>query len=173
MNTPETTPSGNVHGMPLAAILGRGPAALVEVGGFSPKVDAARCAVIGLRNLDEREKGAVRASGVAAYTMGDIDRRGIAAVVEEALARVAPGDAGLHLSFDIDGVDPAIAPGVGTPVKGGLSYRESHLLMEMVADTSRLVALDLVEVNPILDAHNSTAQLGVELLLSALGKRIL
>jgi arginase len=173
MNTPETTPSGNVHGMPLACILGHGPPELVGIGGFSPKVQPARCAVIGLRNLDEREKIAVRQSGVAAYTMGDIDRRGIAAVVDEALARIAPGDSALHVSFDIDGVDPAVAPGVGTPVKGGLSYRESHLLMEMVAETSRLVALDLVEVNPIFDRHNSSAQLGVELLLSALGKRIL
>jgi arginase len=173
MNTPETTLSGNVHGMPLACVLGTGPAELVRVGGFAPKADPERCAVVGLRNLDEREKDAVRRSGVHAYTMKDIDGRGIAAVVDEALSRICAGGAALHLSFDIDAVDPGVAPGVGTPVKGGLSYRESHLLMEMAADGERLVALDVVEVNPILDAHNATAILGVELILSALGKKIL
>jgi arginase len=173
MNTPETTLTGNVHGMPLASVLGKGPAELVGVGGFSPKLQPERCAVVGLRNLDDREKGIVRASGVHAYTMKDIDRRGMAAVVDEALGLICAGGAALHLSFDIDAVDPAVAPGVGTPVKGGLSYRESHLLMEMAADTERLVALDVVEVNPILDSHNATAVLGVELILSALGKKIL
>jgi len=173
MNTPETTLSGNVHGMPLASILGQGPAELVDIGGFSPKIDPKRCAVIGLRNLDEREKDAVRQSGVHAYTMKDIDRRGIAKVVEEALGTICDGDAALHVSFDMDGVDPGISPGVGTPVRGGLSYREAHLLMEMAADTERLVALDVVEVNPVLDLQNATAILGCELILSALGKEIL
>jgi len=173
MNTPESSPSGNVHGMPLASVLGKGPKELVQVGGFSPKIDPARCAVIGLRNLDDREKDLVRHSGVHAYTMKDIDRRGIAAVMEEALERACAGEALLHVSFDMDGVDPSISPGVGTPVRGGLSYRESHLIMEMVADSRRLVALDLVEVNPILDSKNSTAVLGVEFILSALGKNIL
>lgn len=173
MNTPETTISGNVHGMPLASILGQGPAELVDIGGFSPKIDPKRCAVIGLRNLDEREKDAVRQSGVHAYTMKDIDRRGIAKVVEEALGIICDGDAALHVSFDMDGVDPGISPGVGTPVRGGLSYREAHLLMEMAADTERLVALDVVEVNPVLDLQNATAILGCELILSALGKEIL
>ena len=173
MNTPESTISGNVHGMPLAAVLGNGPAELAQVGGFSPKVDSQRCAVVGLRNLDEREKGLVRRSGVHAYTMKDIDLRGMAAVMKEALDLICADGAALHVSFDMDGVDPSISPGVGTPVRGGLSYRESHLLMEMVADSLRLVALDVVEVNPILDTRNSTAILGVELILSALGKKIL
>jgi arginase len=173
MNTPETSPSGNVHGMPLACVLGKGPRELVGIGGDGPKVDPARVAVVGLRNLDEREKELVRHSGVHAYTMKDIDLRGLAVVVEDALAHVGADGARLHLSFDMDGIDPSISPGVGTPVPGGLSYRESHLLMEMVADTGRLVALDVVEVNPILDTRNSTATLGVELILSALGKKIL
>jgi arginase len=173
MNTPETTISGNVHGMPLASILGQGPAELVDIGGFSPKIDPKRCAVIGLRNLDEREKDAVRQSGVHAYTMKDIDRRGVAKVMEEALDTICDGDAAIHVSFDMDGIDPGISPGVGTPVRGGLSYREAHLLMEMAADTERLVALDVVEVNPVLDLQNATAILGCELILSALGKEIL
>jgi arginase len=173
MNTPESTLSGNVHGMPLSCVLGKGPSELVEIGGFSPKVDPTRCAVIGLRNLDEREKEIVRQSGVHAYTMKDIDRRGMAAIMDEALAIICEGDTSLHLSFDMDGVDPSISPGVGTPVRGGLSYREAHLVMEMVADSQRLVALDMVEVNPILDNQNSTAILGCELILSALGKKIL
>ena len=173
MNTPESTLSGNVHGMPLACVLGRGPSELVEIGGFSPKVDAKRCAVIGLRNLDDRERDIVLQSGVHAFTMKDIDRRGMAAVMEEALAVICDGDAALHVSFDMDGVDPAVSPGVGTPVRGGLSYREAHLVMEMVADSQQLVALDVVEVNPILDHQNSTAILGCELVLSALGKKIL
>jgi arginase len=173
MNTPESTLSGNVHGMPLACVLGKGPAELVAVGGFSPKIECRRCAVIGLRNLDEREKDIVKQSGVHAFTMKDIDRRGMAAIMEEALALICDGDAALHVSFDMDGVDPAVSPGVGTPVRGGLSYREAHLAMEMVADSQRLAALDVVEVNPILDHQNSTAILGCELILSALGKNIL
>ncbi len=173
MNNPDSTLTGNVHGMPLACVLGKGPPELVGVGGFSPKVDPRRCAVVGLRNLDEREKGLVRQSGVRAYTMKDIDLRGMAAVMEEALTILCDDDAALHVSFDMDGVDPSVSPGVGTPVRGGLSYREAHLLMEMVSDTQRLAALDVVEVNPILDTRNSTASLGVELILSALGKKIL
>jgi arginase len=173
MNTPESTISGNVHGMPLACILGTGPSQLVDIGGFSPKIQPERCAVIGLRNLDEREKDLVRHSGVHAFTMKDIDRFGMAAIMEKALGLICDGDAALHLSFDMDGVDPAVSPGVGTPVRGGLSYREAHLVMEMVSDTGRLVALDVVEVNPILDQQNSTAILGCELILSALGQEIL
>jgi arginase len=173
MNTPESSPSGNVHGMPLACVLGKGPPELVNVGGFSPKIDPRHCAVVGLRNLDEREKEIVRQSGVHAYTMKDIDRYGLAAVLEEALEIICHGNAALHVSFDMDGVDPSVSPGVGTPVKGGLSYREAHLVMEMVADTQRMVALDMVEVNPILDHQNSTAILGCELIASALGKKIL
>ena len=173
MNTPESSPSGNVHGMPLACVMGNGPPEILNVGGFSPKVDPGRCAVVGLRNLDEREKEIVRQSGVHAYTMMDIDRRGMAAVMEEALALLVKNNAALHVSFDMDSVDPSISPGVGTPVRGGLSYREAHLVMEMVADTQRLLALDVVEVNPIPDHQNSTAILGCELILSALGKKIL
>jgi arginase len=173
MNTPESSPSGNVHGMPLACVLGKGPPEIVNVGGFSPKVDPGLCAVVGLRNLDDREKEIVRQSGVRAYTMMEIDRRGMAAVIEEALAILTKDDAALHVSLDMDSVDPSVAPGVGTPVRGGLSYREAHLVMEMVAETQRLTALDVVEVNPILDNQNSTAILGCELILSALGKKIL
>jgi len=173
MNTPESTLSGNVHGMPLSCVLGKGPPELVGIGGFSPKIDANRCAVVGLRNLDEREKDIVKQSGVHAYTMKDIDRRGVAGVMEEAIGLICNGNAALHVSFDMDGIDPAVSPGVGTPVRGGLSYREAHLLMEMVADSQRLIALDVVEVNPILDQQNSTAILGCELILSALGKKIL
>ncbi len=134
MNTPETTLSGNVHGMPLAALLGRGPDALARLGGFAPKVDPAHTVLVGVRNLDEREKTAVRESGVHVFTMKDIDRQGIAAVIEQAIALASAGTVGVHVSFDVDVCDPAIAPGVGTPVKGGLNYREAHMVMEMLAD---------------------------------------
>jgi len=173
MNTPESSPSGNVHGMPLAALLGFGPAALVEIGGPGAKVDPRNVAVVGLRAIDEAEKRIVRQSGVHAYTMADIDRRGISAVLEEALRHVLDGTCGVHLSLDVDGLDPEIAPGVGTPVRGGLSYRESHLAMEMVAESRRILGVDVVEVNPILDQHNATAEMGCELVLSAFGKSIL
>jgi arginase len=173
MNTPSSTPSGNVHGMPLAALLGPEPAELSRIGGFSPTVLPQHTALVGVRNLDDREKDLVRASGVHVFTMTDIDRLGVAAVASKALEAVGTGTAGIHVSFDLDACDPAIAPGVGTPVKGGINYREAHLLMEMIADTGRLVALDLVEVNPTLDLRNTTAELGAELALSALGMRIL
>jgi arginase len=173
MNTPSTTTSGNVHGMPLAALLGAEPRGLADIGGFSPKVRPGETVLIGLRNLDEREKVAVRESGVHVFTMKDIDRKGIAAVVEHAVKIAGTGTAGIHVSFDLDACDPTIAPGVGTPVKGGLDYREAHTLMEIVADSGLLTALDLVEVNPTLDVRNQTAQLGVELALSALGMKIL
>jgi arginase len=173
MNTPATSPSGNVHGMPLAALLGAEPSELALIGGWSPKVRPAHTVLIGLRNLDEREKIAVRDSGVHVFTMKDIDRRGIASIVEQAVTLTGQGTAGIHVSFDMDACDPAIAPGVGTPVKGGLNYREAHLVMEMVADSGRLTSLDLVEVNPTLDVRNATAQLGTELALSALGMKIL
>jgi arginase len=173
MNTPETSPSGNVHGMPLAALLGLGPAALAELGGPGAKVRPENVALVGIRSLDDAEKETVRRSGVRAYTMADVDRRGISAVLLEALGHVLGGTAGVHVSVDVDGLDPEIAPGVGTPVRGGLSYRESHLAMEMVAESGKLLGFDLVEVNPILDAHNTTAEVGSELVLSAFGKRIL
>jgi arginase len=173
MNTPDTTTSGNVHGMPLAALLGREPAELAKIGQRFPKVRAARTVIVGLRNLDDAEKQQVLESGVHFFTMKDIDRLGIAAVIEQAIAIATDGTTGLHVSFDLDVCDPAIAPGVGTPVKGGLDYREAHMVMEMVNDSGRLTALDLVEINPILDVRNQTAILGVELALSAMGLRII
>ena len=173
MNTPASTDSGNVHGMPLAALLGPEPSELARIGGFSPKVLPEYTVLIGIRNLDNREKEIVRDSRVHVFTMKDIDRSGIAAVVEQALGIAGKDTAGVHVSFDLDVCDPSIAPGVGTPVKGGLDYREAHMLMEMVADSGLLRALDLVEVNPILDDRNTTAILGVELALSALGQKII
>jgi len=173
MNTPATSPSGNVHGMPLAALLGNEPEELAHIGGFAPKAHPATTVLIGVRNLDEREKTAVRDSNVHVFTMKDIDRHGIASVAERAVALAGAGTAGVHVSFDMDVCDPSIAPGVGTPVKGGLEYREAHLLMEIIADSGWLTALDLVEVNPTLDVRNATAILGVELALSALGMKIL
>jgi len=173
MNTPASSGSGNVHGMPLASLLGPEPAELSRIGGFSPKVAAEHTVLIGIRNLDAREKEIVRASGVHVFTMKDIDRSGIASVVEQALALAGTATAGIHVSFDLDVCDPSIAPGVGTPVKGGLDYREAHMLMEMIADSGLMRGLDLVEVNPILDDRNATAILGAELAMSALGQKII
>src|SRR4051812_26124944 len=173
MNTPGTSSSGNVHGMPLASLLGPEPGELAGIGGCSPKVLPEHTVLIGIRNLDAREKEIVRDSRVRVFTIKDVDRIGIASVVDEALAIAGRGTAGVHVSFDLDVCDPAIAPGVGTPVKGGLDYREAHLLMEMVADSGLLRALDLVEVNPILDDRNMTAILGAELASSALGQKII
>jgi len=173
MNTPATTSSGNVHGMPLAALLGPEPAELSRIGNFAPKVQPAHTVLIGVRNLDDREKVLVRDSHIHVFTMKDIDRQGIASVVEQAVALAGAGTAGIHVSFDMDVCDPMVAPGVGTPVKGGLDYREAHMVMEMVADSGALTSLDLVEVNPTLDIQNTTAQLGTELALSALGMKIL
>jgi arginase len=173
MNTPGTSGSGNVHGMPLASLLGPEPAELSRIGGFSPKVLPQHTVLIGIRNLDEREKELVRGSGVHVFTMKDIDRAGIASVAEQALAIAGTNTGGVHVSFDMDVCDPTIAPGVGTPVKGGLDYREAHMVMEIVADSGLLRALDLVEVNPILDDRNMTAILGVELAASALGQKII
>ena len=173
MNTPASTRSGNVHGMPLAALLGPEPAELSRLAGFSPKIDPEHVVLIGVRNLDDREKQRVRESRIHVFTMKDIDRSGIAAVVEQAIAIASRDTDGLHVSFDLDVCDPTIAPGVGTPVKGGLDYREAHMVMEVLADSGRLLALDLVEVNPTLDVRNSTAELGTELALSALGMKIL
>jgi len=172
MNTPRTSPTGNVHGMPLAISLGVGDAGLVQLLRFSPKVEAARCALVGIRNLDQKEKDNIAGFGIQVFTMKDIDRRGIAAVMEEAIQTASQGSDGMHVSFDLDAVDPGVAPGVGTPVRGGLSYREAHLVMELVHDSGGLCSLDMVEANPILDLRNSTASLGVELILSAVGKSI-
>jgi arginase len=172
MNTPDTTGSGNVHGMPLAALLGHEPIELSAIGG-SPSVLPQHTVLVGVRNIDEREKEAIREAGVHIFTMKDIDRDGIAKVAERALSLASEGTGGIHVSFDLDVCDPAIAPGVGTPVKGGFDYREAHMIMEMLADSRRLVAFDLVEVNPTLDVRNATAEFGTELALSALGKNIL
>jgi arginase len=173
MNTPASTTTGNVHGMPLAALLGPEPAELAAIGGFSPKVDPAHTVLVGVRNLDEREKLRVRESGVHVFTMKDIDRAGVAAVAEQAILLAGQGTAGIHVSFDLDACDPSVAPGVGTPVKGGLDYREAHMVMEVLADSGLLTGLDVVEVNPTLDIQNNTAVLGAELVSSALGMKIL
>jgi arginase len=173
MNTPAITTSGNVHGMPLAALLGPEPAELSQIGRRSPKIRADRTVLIGIRNLDDLEKQKILAAKVHVFTMKDIDRHGIAVVMKRALALAGKGTMGVHVSFDLDVCDPTIAPGVGTPVKGGLDYREAHMVMEMVADSGRLLALDLVEVNPILDTANQTAILAAELASSALGMRII
>ncbi len=173
MNLPETSPSGNVHGMPLAAIVGLGPPELEEIEGFSPKVDPANVTVIGARSIDRRERDNIQRSGIRVITMKELDMRRMNGAMGEALGRATQGTAGFHCSFDLDVVDPQVAPGVGTPVLGGITYRESHLAMEMVADSQSLISLELVEVNPVLDVQNATGLLGVELISSALGKRIL
>ncbi len=173
MNTPESSPSGNVHGMPLACLIGLGPRELTHIAGFAPKVDAANVAIIGLRSVDEIEGENVRAAGVTAFTMRDIDERGLRSVMQEAIARATSGTAAFHLSFDMDAVDPDEAPGVGTPVRGGITYREAHLAMETVCDSGMMVSMEIVEVNPVIDSANRTALLAVELVMSALGKRIL
>lgn len=173
MNTPATTVSGNVHGMPLAALLGEDPRELALIGGYEPKVLPEHTVLVGIRNLDEREKDEVRASGVHVFTMKDIDRQGAASIIEQAIQLAGRGTAGIHVSFDLDVCDPTIAPGVGTPVRGGLNYREAHMAMEILADSRRLLALDLVEVNPVLDVQNTTAVLAAELAASAMGQKIL
>jgi arginase len=173
MNTPASSESGNVHGMPLAALLGQEPAELAMLGGFAPKVRPEHTVLVGIRNLDEGEKRIVRATGVHVFTMKDIDRLGAAAVIEQAVAIVTRHTAGIHVSFDVDVCDPSIAPGVGTPVKGGLDYREAHMVMELLADSKAVLAVDVVEVNPVLDVRNTTATLATELVLSVLGMEIL
>ncbi len=173
MNTPESSPSGNVHGMPLACCVGRGPEALVNLLGFSPKVDPANVALVGIRDVDLLERGMLKGTGVRAFTMRDIDERGMRDVMRDALAVVTNDTAGFHLSLDLDFVDPEFAPGVGTPVRGGATYREAHLAMEMICDSDALLSLEVVEVNPVIDQFNRTAELAVELILSALGKKIL
>ena len=173
MNTPETSPSGNIHGMPLACCIGKGPAELTNILGYAPKVDPANVVLIGVRDVDAIERQCVRESGVTAFTMRDIDERGLREVMDRALAIAGAGTAGIHLSLDMDVVDPDEAPGVGTPVRGGMTYREAHLAMEIVSDCKNLTSMEIVEVNPVLDEVNRTANLGVELVLSALGKRIL
>ena len=173
MNTPESSPSGNVHGMPLAAVMGYGAPELVDLLGFKPKVEPQNIVLVGVRDLDTQERRLVKKSGVRVFTMRDIDERGMRDVMSEALKYAMDDTAGVAVSLDMDFVDPADAPGVGTPVRGGVTYREAHLAMEMIADSEAMVSLEVVEINPILDEHNRTALLGVELVLSALGQKIL
>ena len=173
MNSPASTGSGNVHGMPLAALLGREPEELARFAGDAPAVQAKHTVLVGIRNLDDREKEIVRAAKVHVFTMKEIDRLGIAEVMDRAIALAGRGTGGFHVSYDLDACDPTVAPGVGTPVKGGLSYREAHVVMEMIAESGKMTSLDLVEVNPALDLRNTTAELGTELALSAFGKNIL
>ncbi len=175
-NTPETTPSGNIHGMPQAIAFGRGAKELVEIGGFAegePKVDPQFSCVIGVRSIDRHEKEVLKDIGIRIFTMIDIDRCGIYGVTREAIEIATKGSDGLHVSFDVDGMDPSIAPGVGTPVLGGLSYRETHTMMELIAETKKVVSMEVAEVNPILDVRNATAEVAVKMVASAFGKRIL
>jgi len=174
INTPATSPSGNVHGMPLAAILGLWQDDLSRIYDFSPKVLPENTVIIGVRDIDQAEKENIRTAGITeVYTMRDIDERGMRTVMEEALRTVGRGTAGYHVSLDMDWIDPEDAPGVGTPVRGGATYREAHLAMEIIADHGRMTSLEIVEVNPVIDEHNQTANLAVELAMSAFGKKIL
>jgi len=171
-NTPETSPSGNLHGMPLAALMGLGAPEMVNLGRPGPKLTAADVILIGIRDLDIEERRMLKNSGVGIYTMREIDERGIASVAKEALRQLRHHRR-LHVSLDMDSLDPREAPGVGTPVPGGLTYREAHLLMETIADTGKVSSIDVVEINPILDEHNRTAAIAVELMASLLGESIL
>ncbi len=173
INTPESSPSGNVHGMPLAAAMGYGATELVELQGFKPKVEPQNISLVGIRDLDSQEKKLAKKSGVHVFTMRDIDERGMREVMSDALKYAMDDTDGISVSLDMDFVDPSDAPGVGTPVRGGVTYREAHLAMEMLADTEAMVSLEIVEINPVIDEHNRTALLGVELVLSGLGKKIL
>jgi arginase len=173
INTPDTSPSGNVHGMPLAATMGMGPPELANIFDFSPKVRPENCVLVGVRDIDAVEKANVRRAGIGVFTMRDIDERGMRTVMEEALRMAGRGTAGYHISLDMDWIDPEDAPGVGTPVRGGATYREAHLAMEIIADHGRMLSFEIVEVNPVIDEHNRTADLAVELAQSAFGKKIL
>ncbi len=174
INAPETSPSGNVHGMPLAALLGLGPEPLSRIFDSTPKVASENTVLIGVRTIDAAERENIRRAGMTeVYTMRDIDERGMRAVMEEALRSAGHGTAGYHVSLDMDWIDPEDAPGVGTPVRGGATYREAHLAMEILADHGRMLSFEIVEVNPVIDEHNRTADLAVELACSAFGKKIL
>jgi len=173
MNTPESSPSGNVHGMPLASVMGYGAPELVELLGYKPKVEPRNVVLVGVRELDPKERRLMKDSGVHVFTMRDIDERGMREVMSEALRFASDYTEGIAVSLDMDFVDPSDAPGVGTPVRGGVTYREAHLAMEMIADSETMVSLEVVEINPVIDEHNTTALLGVELVLSGMGKKIL
>jgi arginase len=173
MNTPDSSPTGNVHGMPLASIMGYGPPELVDLAGVKPMVEPRNVALVGIRDLDSKERRFAKESGVHVFTMRDIDERGMREVMAEAIRFAGDDTAGIAVSLDMDFVDPSDAPGVGTPVRGGVTYREAHLALEMIADSRTMVSFELVEINPVIDLHNTTALLGVELVLSGLGKKIL
>src|SRR5258705_7569414 len=173
MNTPESSPSGNVPGMPLAAIMGYGGDELVMLGGFKPKAEPGNIVIVGARDLDAQERKIVKKSGIHVFTMRDIDERGMREVMADALKYAMDDTDGIAVSLDMDFVDPSDAPGVGTPVRGGATYREAQLAMEMIADTGKLVGLDIVETNPVLDERNRTAELAVQLAMSAFGRRII
>jgi arginase len=172
LNTADTSPTGNIHGMPLATSLGFGHPALTELGGYHQKVKPENLVIIGPRDLDRGEKKLISDHGLRVYTMHEIDRLGMAAVMTEAIQYLKERTDGIHLSLDLDGVDPADAPGVGTPVIGGISYRESHLAMEMLAESGLIVSAEFVEINPILDERNKTAQVAVALMASLLGDKL-
>lgn len=173
MNTPESSPSGNVHGMPLAAIIGYGAPELTELAGFRPMIEPRNVALVGVRELDAKERRIIKESGVHVFTMRDIDERGMREVMAEAIRFAGDETDGVAVSLDLDFVDPSDAPGVGTAVRGGVTYREAHLALEMIADSEAMVSMEIVEINPVIDEHNKTAMLGVELVLSGLGKKIL
>lgn len=173
MNTPESSPSGNIHGMPLAVVLGYGARQLTEVAGFAPKLDPKLCAHVGARDIDPGERELIRKLGIRFFTMREIDERGMAACIDEAIAIASKATAGYAVTFDVDALDPGDAPGSGTLVRGGLTYREAHLSMEKIAEAGGMRSLEVVEINTALDVNNKTAELGVELILSALGKTIL
>jgi arginase len=173
MNTPETSPSGNIHGMPLAVLLGFGAAELTGIEGFSPKLDPRFCAHIGARDVDPGERELIRKIGIRFFTMREIDERGMSACMDEAIGIASKASAGYHVTLDVDALDPGDAPGSGTVVRGGLTYREAHLAMEKIAEAGGALSLEVVEINTALDINNRTAELGVELILSALGKTIL
>lgn len=170
VNTPATSPSGNIHGMPLAVLIGLGHSELTEIS--QAKLQAKNCVLIGIRNIDDEEKRILRESGIKYFSMRDIDEKGMFTVMREAIAHASDGTAGIHVSFDIDGIDPRYAPGVSTPVSGGLTLREAHLCLEMLSETQKIVSLDFVELNPFMDVGAQSANLIVDLLLSALGKSI-
>jgi arginase len=171
-NTPTTSPSGNIHGMPLSVLLGEGPASLLNVGGAGAKIEPENVVLIGQRDIDPGEKDRLRKTGMTIFTMRDIDEQGISAIANKAMMKFMHLKR-VHLTLDMDALDPVEAPGVGTPVPGGITYREAHLLMEIFSDSGKITSMDLVEINPILDVSNKTAQLAVELILSAMGKSIL
>jgi len=173
MNTPDTSPTGNVHGMPLAALVGLGPPELANIFNFSPKVAPENCVLVGARDIDTAEKENIHKAGIEVFTMRDIDERGMRSVMEEALRLAGRDTTGYHVSLDMDWIDPEDAPGVGTPVRGGATYREAHLAMEIIADHARMLSFEIVEVNPVIDEHNQTADLAVELAISAFGKKII